>query len=108
MEPHEPSVLELFGQLLKRDREELSLTQAELARRVGCRLHDVVEVEEGRTMPSKGMALRLQEVFQRQDDSFYKFVSCRENRTRKTVGARRHLDERTRKILRDISGGSGR
>ena len=99
MEANEPSALELLGSFLKRNREELSLTREELANRVECKLSDVIEVEEGRTPLSKGMALRLQEVLQMRDDSLYNLAS---------TDTKHRIDERRRGILRDISAGNRR
>ncbi len=106
MAAQNPSALEILGQLLKKDRDKCGLTQQALAQLVGCKLSSVIEIEAGRVELSKGMALKLQDALQIKDNSLYNLIAAsqRDRAKRKSEG-RRGLDERTRKILRDLSAG---
>lgn len=53
-----------FGQWLRRRRKGLGLTQAELARKVGCATITVQKIEADERRPSRDMASWLAEAFE--------------------------------------------
>ena len=106
MAAQNPSALEILGQLLKKDRDKRGLTQQALAQLVGCELSSVIDIEAGRVELSKGMALKLQDALQIKDNSLYNLIAAlQRDRAKRKSERRRGLDERTRKILRDLSAG---
>ncbi len=69
-----------FGQLLKKRRKSLDLTQAELARRVGCATVSIQLMEAGKRRPSRQMAellARQLDIPNNEYEEFIKFARVR-------------------------------
>ena len=51
---------------IKKDRKEVGLTQTELARRAGCHLNTIYNLEQGAHMPGLGLTLRIVNILERE------------------------------------------
>ena len=66
--------LESFGQWLKQRRKALDLTQAELARRVGCAIITIQKIEAEERRPSKEIAQRLAKALEVSEEEHAAFL----------------------------------
>jgi predicted ATPase/DNA-binding XRE family transcriptional regulator len=96
-----PKVSTSFGQWLKKRRKTLDLTQAELAKRVGCAVITIQKIEADQRQPSKQMAGLLAEHLNIPDEARQEFVRF----AREESGLQRltAFDELSRRALRSFS-----
>ena len=69
-----------FGQIVKERRNSLGLTQAELARRVGCAVVTVRKIEYDALRPSVQIAERLAKALNIPEEEQYAFISLARTR----------------------------